>query len=165
MSNVMIGSILPVGTILHSMLTLPQFQSVSGAGWVIADGQSVSGSKYHALTGLSNIPDMRGKVLRGKNNGIAGSSGNPDGELALGSFQDDSFGAHSHVERYVGYPGFPAVEAYKADVVLDPGSGTATLSATGSYILSTTEKITTSDSGSNETRMKNTTVNIFIKIN
>lgn len=163
MSEIMIGSILPVGTILHSMLTLAQFQLISGPGWVLADGQSVSGSKYHAVTGLSIIPDMRGKVLRAKNNGISGISGNPDGDLSLGSFQDDSFESHNHRNKQIGSG---IGNAYF------PNNAT---SNTGYYNESRKDEDgigivgdgipPIENTGGNETRMKNITVNIFIKIN
>ena len=68
---------LPVGSIVHSMLTLSQFQALSGTGWVLADGGSCTGSTYSSVTGYNTVPDVRGTFLRGNIpsslNSIAGS--------------------------------------------------------------------------------------------
>lgn len=89
MAQVTVGSILPVGTIIHSMLTTAQFQTQYGTNWVLADGSSCTGTKYASVTGATTVPDMRGKFLRGKNNGASGASYNPDGDLVLGTYTAD----------------------------------------------------------------------------
>lgn len=49
-----------VGDIRESALTTAQFQSFYGFQWVLADGQSVIGSDFQHLTGLTVVPDKTG---------------------------------------------------------------------------------------------------------
>jgi len=146
-----IGSILPVGTIIHSMLTTTQFASEYGTNWVLADGRSVTGTLYASITGNSTIPDMRGAFLRAK-----GSTYNPDGDLAVGTYTADKFNSHDHpgveLTGYVsGSPtGYPInYDGYK------------------SHINSTTVggNVGVAPQGGNETAPRSITVNIFIRIN
>jgi hypothetical protein len=144
--TIAIGSILPVGTIIHSMLTVAQFESEYGTNWVIADGRSVTGTLYATVTGNTTIPDMRGRFLRGKNNG---GTTNPDGDLALGTLSADKYTSHTH--SYTAYTGAGGIGAL-------PGLGKyfeGDASGTG----------TSTSSGGNETAPKAVTVNIFIRIN
>lgn len=67
-----------IGAIQSALLTEAQFQAQFGSGWILADGRSVLGSKYETITGRSSIPDLRGVVLRGKNNGRNDGGQNPD---------------------------------------------------------------------------------------
>ena len=90
-------NIIPIGTIIHSMLTETQIQLVYGKSWVLMDGRNVAGSSYAAITGNIIIPDARGLFLRGKNNG---GSYNPDGDLALGTYSADKYASHSHSGSY-----------------------------------------------------------------
>ena len=137
-----LGSILPVGTIIHSMLTTAQFAAEYGDNWVLADGRSVTGTKYASVTGSSTIPDMRGAFLRAK-----GSTYNPDGDLALGTYTGDKLGPHTHeVSRILTGSGSNGALDYRVDV-------------------STTAQYTTTSTGSNETAPRSITVNIFIRIN
>lgn len=134
-----------IGQYLESDLTLVQHQTLYGAGWVLADGvTSCSGSTYGTITGRTVVPDARGLFLRGKNNGRSDGNENPDGELALGAYQADQFSSHVHGITGVG------VGAQLPGSYLD---GTTTTNQ-NSYA-----------AGGNETRAKNITVNIFIKIN
>lgn len=135
-----------VGDTKQSMLTELQFQSFHGTGWILADGRDVTGSKYHTVTGVAVVPDMRGVVLRGKNNGRADGSENPDGDLALGAFQNQQTDAHSHSRTNA--------------VVTGSGVG----GNGGSWVTGYGTR-NTSSVGGNETRMRNVTVNIFIKVN
>jgi hypothetical protein len=142
MSHISIGSILPVGTIIHSMLTTAQFATQYGDNWVLADGRSVTGTLYASVTGNSIVPDMRGRFLRGK------GSSNPDGDLALGTLTSDKIRSHTHV-----IPG-----------CLNSGlSGTPTTSATGQSTRS--DDRDTVATGGNETAPVSVTVNVFIRIN
>ena len=140
-----LGSILPVGTIIHSMLSTTQFASEYGDNWVLADGRSVTGTRYAAVTGNSTIPDMRSTFLRGKDN----SRGlNPDGDLALGTFTSDKLGSHSHgLAKNLGAAGSSGI------IPSFTSSGTRS-----------TEDVS-SNAGSNETAPKSIIVNIFIRIN
>lgn len=134
-----------VGDIIQSMLTEEQFIAENGAGWVLADGRSVAGTKYATLIGAS-VPDLRGRFLRGKNYTRV-SGGNPDGDLNLGQEQGDQYKSHDHNVAAGNYASFNA--------------GNISRGATGG----TTLNQSTGLQGGNETRPANTTVNFFIKIN
>jgi hypothetical protein len=136
-----LGSILPIGTIIHSMLTTSQFASEYGDNWVLADGRSVTGTKYALVTGNTTIPDMRGAFLRAK-----GSTYNPDGDLALGTYSADKFASHTH-----------SIGQTLSTTPASGGNGFAG----GDYALQTGMGA----SGSNETAPKSITVNVFIRIN
>ena len=45
----------PVGSIIPAFLTLSQFQTQMGTGWIISDGSAVPGSEYEAITGNSYV--------------------------------------------------------------------------------------------------------------
>ena len=142
-----------VGDVKHAMLDEATFQSIHGTDWVLADGRSVTGSQYETITGNANIPDMRGQFLRGKNNGRADGNENPAGENALGAFENDANKSHTH-------------RMQEGTI----GSGTATrLTITNvgdvSFYSSGARNLQMDADGGDETRVKNVTVNIFIKIN
>lgn len=139
-------NIIPIGTIIHSMLTETQIQLVYGKSWVLMDGRNVAGSSYAAITGNNIIPDARGLFLRGKNNG---SSRNPDGDIALGTYTADKYASHSHGVSWSGANGTTLSGSNVARG--DSASGTFSNSVNAS--------------GGNETASKSMTVNIFIKIN
>jgi hypothetical protein len=137
-----------IGDIVHSMLSEAQFQAERDGTWVLADGRSVIGDEYETITGNANIPDLRGKFLRGKNNGTSTTEGNASGEVNLGTAQTDEFRSHNHTQS--GYILF--------------GNG----NFAGGYFQSGGQghiNSTVSATGGAETRPKNVTVNYFIKIN
>lgn len=53
-----------VGDLKQSLLSEKQFIRLNGNNWVLADGRSIKGSAFATLSGLTNIPDMRGKFTR-----------------------------------------------------------------------------------------------------
>jgi hypothetical protein len=128
--------ILPVGTVVHSMLTVEQFQLEASDAWILSNGQTCAGSKYAAITGFTTVPDMTGRFLRGK------GANNPDGDRPLGEYHADKVISHNHTGG--------ANDAYGYDVL--PSKGATVGAGTGYY-------------GGNETAPKSITVNIFIKIN
>jgi len=139
-----IGAILPVGTIIHSMLSTAQFATQYGDNWVLADGRSVSGSLYHTVTGSSTIPDLRGRFLRAKSHA---SGNNPDGDLALGTYSADKYLAHAH----------------STNGNDNPANATGSTFAFGQATVTGT--VATNTSGGNETAPRSITVNVFIRIN
>jgi hypothetical protein len=159
------GDLNPVGMIVQSMLTEAQFQALNGTSWVLMDGRSVTGSTYSTVTGSNTIPDARGMVLRGKNNGRSDGSQNPDGDSSLGAYQGDLFGQHQHTGRGNTFDaGFPLAGG-QAGLATDSGLG---INANSGGVGGTRVRPTTAaydPSGGNETRMRNITVNHFIKIN
>lgn len=100
LANAMREIMVPVGTIIYSVLDETTFQDendVSGdERWVLADGRSVTGSTYESLTGNSNIPDLRGVFIRGKNYARSTGTGNPDGDLTVGDYTTDRNKEHNH---------------------------------------------------------------------
>lgn len=146
------GSVLPVGTIIHSMLSTTQFASEYGSNWVLADGRSVAGSLYAQVTGISNIPDLRGGFLRAK-----GATLNPDGDLALGTLTADKIRLHDHTGPFSGASSGPV---YNFDAV---GAATVTITNTGSQPKNI--KKSAIPEGGNETAPVSVTVNVFIRIN
>jgi hypothetical protein len=152
-----------VGDIIQSMLTEEQFIEENGAGWVLADGRSVVGSKYATLIGAS-IPDLRGQFLRGKNNGRSDGQQNPDGDLALGTQTTDAFPEHSHISP---------IRSRNSEVNRQwENYGTGSLTQNNGVIVgissssfSDVRTYGTTNTGSGaETKPKNVTVNFFIKI-
>lgn len=166
------GSDLPVGSVVHSMLTEAQFQAIKGSGWVLMDGRDVTGSSYAGLVGNNTLPDARGLFLRAKNNLRLDGKQNPDGDLVLGTFTADktapnglataSDGAHQHylgdVKGNFWDQAANYTNALNADGTplndIEPDSYSASAGAH-------THSIT----GDNETAPNALTVNIFIRIN
>lgn len=152
-----------IGQVRQSLLSEAQFQAQNGSGWVLADGRNVAGSKYTTVTGATTVPDCRGVALRGKNNGRADGFQNPDGELALGALQDQATSSHRH--RMAGGNGSGAVTTHgqpaaqgSAAIFSVTGLGYYDIAASGGLAF-------IENTGGNETRGRNVTVNTFIKIN
>jgi len=149
-----LSNTMPVGSVIHSMLTEAQFQAQMGVGWVLMDGRSVSGSRYHQITNNSTLPDARGQFLRGKNNGRADGKENPDGDSALGTQQQDAFQGHEHH--------IPVANVHDTASIPEGQSGYNTGYNTDGIV---SDGINGTPRVSSETRPKNITVNIFIRIN
>ena len=160
-----------IGDVKPSMLTTAQFLAENGPGWVLADGSSCVGSSYHAKSGNSVVPDLRGVILRGKNNGRADGNQNPDGDLALGTFQSHataknglaiSDGGHRHRFYEAGAQGaIKGVAEHLMSNDANPSFSTGNL-VQGPVTDSANVSLGAGDA---ETRMRNVTVNNFIKIN
>lgn len=148
--NYLLGAVLPIGSVIYSMLDESQFQDLTSAGWVLADGRSCVGSDYALLTGNTTVPDGRGVVPRGKNHARSGSTGNSAGDLALGTYQADQMIAHVHSTHYR----IPTTGPGGSDGGGDHNRGLQDI---------------TEDSGSagagTETRPRSLTLNAFFRIN
>lgn len=158
----------PVGTVISSRLSEINFQAIMGPSWVLYDDRDVSGSELDNLESLPGglLDDARGLAIRGKNNSRVDGSQNPDGDLALGTFQDHQHvshnhggGSHTHAQRinnFTGSGGFLSSAPYAPNTTT---SITSVLSTNGpnSTVVAT--------NGGNETRMRCLTLNTFIKIN
>jgi len=146
-----------VGDVVESMLTETQFQAIRGSNWVLMDGRNVAGTTYANITGNSTIPDARGVALRGKNNGRSNSTGNQSGDLALGTYQADEFESHDHIMNgeYFNSTGAAAGNQYNNPSKVSGGAGATNF---------TFNRNAMESEGGNETRMRNITVNIFIKV-
>lgn len=155
-----------VASVIASLLTEKKFKELydrNGQEWVLAMGQTVStNSKYYEYTNTNELPDLRGRFLRGKNYSRSKSSGNVDGDLALADGQDDTFKSHSHRIYGNKFPastsntnGIISVDVLKSylENFSDPVDATFTLNENNQNKEST------------ETRPRNITVNFFIRIN
>jgi hypothetical protein len=148
----------PLGMVVQSILTETQFQAINGTGWIIMDGRSVIGSQLWAITNTNTIPDARGLVLRGKNNGRTDGAQNPDGELFIGTYQADQFKSHDHGG------GNHTHSSYAGTGAFNPASAGGGLQAFTPVQTGASGAIIPLE-GANETRMRSITVNHFIKIN
>lgn len=159
-----------IGDVKASMLTLAQFQAINGVNWVLADGSSAAGTTYAAITGASNVPDMRGQFLRGKNNGRVDGNQDPSGERALGVLQADQMQGHGHayysnqnfnIGGNAGYARVPRQTGINADL---QSADVVNTSNTPIREPTTNGSNGTPRTG-NETRPRNVAVNYFIKVN
>jgi microcystin-dependent protein len=170
MGRVLVGSIGEagdaVGTIKKSMLTIAEFQAENGASWVLMDGADVIGSDLAVLkTGDAItpylLPDARGQFLRGKDHG---ATVNPDGDTALGTVQTDEIKSHKHT---AGATLSLPTGAYKYGATAQnfiPYLDVTSLYNSGAGGTSA-RHVNNETVGEAESRPKNITVNIFIKIN
>ncbi len=153
---------LPVGTVIASLLKPSEFAKAVGdpdtfdvtkSRWTLADGKSVSGTRWAALRANASVPNLCGVFLRGKNN-----SKRPDvKELELGDFASDTVGPHKHYVRYYD-PNAP--EAQVGASILWDGGKRFTVRPNDDFV----QGVPTSEALP-ETSPKNITVNYFIKIN
>ncbi len=145
------GSITPLGAVAKSLLTEEQFQAEQGPGWILADGRSVVGSAYEALTGNAVAPDLRGVLTRMKDNGAGNFP-----EKALGEYQADELKIHGHTYTW-DTTGMIITDNFAlfnddSDVKKSP-------------LPQQSLAYTIGNTGANETRARSITVNFFIKIN
>lgn len=131
----------PVGTVVQSILTVAQFNSIRPASaWVRMEGQSIVGSDLETVSGLSTLPDMvtDKRFLR-----------QADADGSIMTIEADENRAHTH-----GFSGWQSMEF---------GS-----TVTGAPWVTNVDAVrndgVTYSSGS-ESRPKNMYVNFFIKIN
>jgi len=176
--NGLLGIILPVGSLIHSMLDPTTFASqlpavLLGSTWVLADGRNVSGSAYANVTGHSTVPDFRGGFLRGKNNGRSDGQADPHGDLALGTYEGDQFSSHNH---HFSDPGHTHTTSYLGtglspklrNSAYGAGSDISGTDATGSNLVvadSGPSNVVVAFQGGAENNPKSYVVNIYIRIN
>ncbi|MDF1564247.1 MAG: hypothetical protein P1V51_14455 [Deltaproteobacteria bacterium] len=145
---------LGIGDIVASVLDETDFNTVHGGGWMLADGQSAAGTRYAALTGSTNVPDLRGVFLRGHK----GAPARPDvinsavdiyqENTALGGYQSDQLRTHSHsVASYAG-----------------PVGGTVDPAVQNTSSPQKVQNAATGDFGQAETRPKTVVVNYYIRV-
>lgn len=152
-----------VGSIDPSDLTEAQYQGQRGTGWILSDGRNIAGSRYGVLTGNITVPDMRGMFIRMKDFSLAVSPNitgrNPDGNLAIGSYQGDQYNSHNHTQT----GGTPF-----NDLMFVSGTGPG-LNSGGSPIglfpRTSTFTLNNSTGGTSDSRPRNRAMNWFIRIN
>ena len=166
------------------------------SGWLVCDGSAVSRETFSALfaaIGIAwghgdaattfNLPDLRGRFLRGVDNGAGNDSdsagrtaSNPGGNMGdnIGSFQDDNIASHIHQAgslaatfqtaggalhwRSLATPPWSASSAFAATTVGEPGN-TFTF---GSQVFNSTAAASGSF-GAEDNRPVNCYVNYIIK--
>lgn len=148
-----------IGEVKYAYLTEVQFQQTYGLGWILIDGRDVTGSRYAALYG-PRIPDQRGCVPRMKDNG---RGLDPHGDLALGTYEADQYGSHTHTDSghshgEQGTRGNFNLSTPGPFEMIDPTLTTVTQNtAIASANIST--------NGGSETNAKSSIINAFIRIN
>ncbi len=154
--------LLPVGTVLASLLSEVAFHDEMGHNWDLAAGQNVAGSAFEALTGMQFLPDMRGRFLRGMGHPDSGNAG-----LQLGDAQEDATalpnagflasddGAHSH-DLPIQNRSHRMVDG-NLDILEERGDFPLTTLLGGTHAHAVT-------GGDDETRPVNVTVNYFIRV-
>ena len=80
------GQLMPVGSIIQSIMTEAEFQAEAGTSWILMDGRSIVGSKLARIKSISVIPDASGRFLR-----TAGGNA-----AALAAPQADDNKPHTH---------------------------------------------------------------------
>jgi len=163
--NLQIENIIPVGTIIMSLVNFDVFCQVSGdissikwdakiSKWAPADGREVEKSQYQKATGKKTLPDLRGVFLRGLNEfdsrsqtSVSLEHADPENNRKPGSFQNQS----THLENIYlsGYDAACQVIKFNNGIQL------------GSTVLNPPAKTV----DNNETRPKNVAVYYYIKIN
>lgn len=157
-----------IGDVKYSILTEADFQKVNGTEWVLLKGQTMAEINYAPYDKLNgtietvvdvagqpnvyhadyvNLPDARGIFLRGEN---GGTTRNPDTLIKMGEYQADSYEAHTH----------GALGTW----LLGNAPGNRYAATTGGFGNDDPGNAIVQPAGGNETRSKNVTVNIFVKI-
>jgi hypothetical protein len=90
-----------VGDIKYSILTPDQFVLENGDCWVPMDGRSITGTKLEDDYGWDDVPDMSGLFIRAHEfeNG-ANRDPNRTSSSEVGELQGDDFKSHNHQQRY-----------------------------------------------------------------
>lgn len=160
----------PLGIIITSVLNYDQLCHVIGenaliknatSSYVPCDGRNISGSKLSQATGKNEVPDLRGKFIRGLNVLYSvgqpepfrpDQNGDPQDNRVVGDYQHDELGAHTHTASSTG--GFAHSQ-----------SGMGIQSNSGHEVQFIAPDIAISPAGGIETRPRNVSVYYYIKIN
>lgn len=147
-----------IGQYLQSSLTESQQQTYYGDGWILADGRSAAGSVWASITGNTNVPDFRGRYIRGKDN-AAGVD--PNGDAALGTLRADQNKAHTHT----GGAHTHGLNTRADDDAAGSDPCLILTTATGSTTTASGGAVTSGSSGGVDVQPLSGIANIFIKIN
>lgn len=141
-----------------SLLDETTFNAQRGGGtnWALCDGRDVSSSAYAVLTGLTTLPDMRGRYPRMKDHGAGADAA---GDLATGSTYNDAIQEHNHpidIYEFGGGPISPRILYGFANNLLVRTDKIGGIATTGPF--SSARKNLT------ETRVKTGVWNLFVRI-
>jgi microcystin-dependent protein len=162
-----------VGDVVPSVLSEVQFQSLRGTGWILCDGRSITGSALAVLTGDSTAPDLRGRVVAGKDDmggsaanrltvggsGIAGNSLKAVGGAETHTLSQAQLAAHGHNVTDAG-----GTQQSINNVPTGSASGPIPRGST----FNTTSNLITSNSGSgsaHQNTQPTMVLNFFVRIN
>lgn len=164
-----------IGDVKYSILDPADFQSVNGDCWILMDGRNISSSKLATDLSTPNIPDARGYFVRSYDNRISNrvdidrSFGDPVGSIqadTLKSHKHDivSGGNHEHIynDFYDGPSGFIRTLSDGYDNGDSSGTRRKTREAStggGSH------SHDMNNTGGTETRPKNITLYLYVRIN
>lgn len=161
----------PVGTILHSFLTLAEFRAEMNdteQKWVLLNGNNLPDCDLKTIRGWDLLPNGRGAFLRGENTEGTGQSTldqdfstrqktHPEDTTKLGSFQQDALQGHWHDVLHNAYSNSPGSAV----------AGELETAFTWAYGAART-MVSDGQNGapriSKETRPSNISVNYFVKI-
>lgn len=155
----------PVGQYEISSLTEAQFQAQKGSNWILADGRNVAGSLFATTFGVTNVSDWRGCFFRGKDNGRG-----QDTEWPLDTLVTSDYASHTH-SRNLSYVGTGIGTNLTYDQAYDiPGEKNKAytyndLGMPPPQYVGVDNGFQVQNAGGAETRPKNITVNVFVKIN
>lgn len=139
----------PVGTVIASYLAPPQMKENYGEQWVLANGSDVSTkTAFYAITGKTQVPDLRGMFIRGLNADRKDGKQDPDGQnRVVGDYQADNVRSHTHAIATAGIWG----RSFKGE----DGSPKTAHAKDGE----------TQHTGGTETRARNVALYYYIRIN
>ena len=153
-----------IGDYRYSDLTQAQFQEINGDTWVLANGQNCEGTDYAKFTGRTTTPNHCGVVPRGKNHGRADAYANPD-ELDLGTCQGDAIrnitGSHTNIGGKTTGENSASGAFGIYNISQGRGNQSSIWGSVAGYNFDASRVVPTAP----ENRMRNITVNVFIKVN
>ena len=148
------NSVFRIGDVKTSILPLAQFQSLHGSCWIQLNQNisdiDISGSDLASTLGSNSIKSSYGRVLRSEGTNSA----------SLGQQQEDAFQGHGHTFHWA-----TAAALDGSDYSGDSRSASTNLNSDSAIGEAVSDGVNGTPRIANETRMKNLTVNTFIKIN
>lgn len=97
LKQAIMDEVVPIGTVISSLVapdaSKDYMSGTSSQVWAYADGTKPASASYSGA-----FPDLRGKFIRGLDDGLAYTGGvsDPDTGRAVGSLQADAFQGHKH---------------------------------------------------------------------
>jgi hypothetical protein len=167
---------LPYGTVIYSMLPPKDFIK-KNPDWMLMDGgdsvtsrkvygtatgakEMFAASRLHTEGDVEDFPDARGLFIRGMNLGREVDSGDADGDRKVAVKQSDTFKKHDHGGGVHGH-GFTSsttMNDWGGNVVVGGSAGGQPRA------VSSSSKVINAE-GNDETRPRNLSLYIYIKVN
>ena len=147
-----------LGDVKYSVLKETEFQRMNGTGWILMDGRDINNTDLCKLGNVCKILDARGEFIRGWNQDRI--DGDPfqkenNKERTLSDYQDDALQNHTH----------DSMQTISGSVGADKGyiaRGTKDYQIGGTIGKA---KVNGAQSSEYETRPKNISLYIYIKVN